>query len=220
MLSGVPYRELRPLFPPRPRGAINPAALPRYRGFYAQPKYNDIRTLIYFRPDSGIELFTRQREPHREYALTAGMSRSLGTLKLASGFYHVLDGGILRTPKKMPKGVDRPIILWDILVHESRYLVGTTYRERYALLKKVAGDPGRFETRTGHKLGLRIHGSLWMAPLYRSRFEERFTELARLEEIEGLVLKNPNGTLERAVRQENNGDWQIRVRKPTAIYPF
>jgi hypothetical protein len=40
------------------------------------------------------------------------------------------------------------------------------------------------------------------------------------DELEGLMLKNPRGKLEWGTKEENNGRWQIRVRKNTGRHLF
>lgn len=215
-----PFTEFRALYPPRPRGAINPATLSRYKGFFGQYKYNDIRTLIYLFPDGRVELLTRHKVPHRFYELTEKMTENLRSLDLERGHFHILDGGVQRVPMKLPRGEERPVILWDILVHKSVYLTGSTYRQRSALLTRICGHPKQLEKKTSHELGLVIEDSLWLAPTFKRGFEERYRATSTMEEVEGLILKDPNGKLERAVREENNGSWMIRVRKQTASYVF
>lgn len=214
----MPLKLDRPilLYPPRPGGAINPATLNRYSGYFAQYKYNDIRTLVYFYPDSHIELLNRHKQPHAIYSLTESMLASLRSLRLAAGSFHVLDGGLMH--KKTPLR-DR-IILWDVLVYDSQYLVQTTFRERYELLKKICGDPKEYESQTGHHIALKIAERLWLAPVFTTNLPSRYESLLHLDEIEGLVLKDPNGKLEPAIRPDNNLGWQIRVRKPHANYAF
>lgn len=209
--------ELKRLYPPRAETAINPVTLDKYRGFIAQYKYNDIRTLIFIVNGTGIELTTRKREPHKEYRLTSAMTRALLSLNLDHSKNHVLDGGILR---HVLIGKAQPIILWDILVHNDDYLLGTRYQERYELLASICGDPKSPEAITGHQIGLEIAPVLWLAPVFRSNFYARYEETLRLDFLEGVILKNPNGKLERSLRAQNNTSWQIKARKPRPGYSF
>ncbi|MCM2277458.1 MAG: hypothetical protein NDJ89_05230 [Oligoflexia bacterium] len=204
----------RPLFPPRPEGSLPPESLSGLRGHIVQPKYDDIRAVIYFLPDSGITLLSRQREPIASFRMTDRMRASFERLKLPRGEFHVLDGGLLRRWR------DR-VVLWDVLVYRGNHLLGTTYRQRYELLKKIAGNPVKWEGDTGHRIALRIAETLWLAPdLGGSGLHETFARFREIEGIEGFVLKDPNGRLERGIRERNNGTWQIRVRKPSANYFF
>ncbi|MCM2323039.1 MAG: hypothetical protein NDJ90_07230 [Oligoflexia bacterium] len=216
-LPGVPYRAFRPLYPPRPEARVSPASLPRLRGFIIQLKYDDIRTVVYFHPDSKITLLTRQREALASYAMTDAMRASLHSLRLPKNEFHVLDGGLLRQSSRRDR-----LVLWDILVYRSRYLVGSTYRARFELLHALAGHPRQHETETGHRLALRIAPSLWLAEDLSGAGDplKLFKWAASLDGIEGFVLKDPNGKLERGLHERNNGSWQLRVRKPSANYLF
>jgi hypothetical protein len=111
-------------------------------------------------------------------------------------------------------------VLWDILVWNNQYLVGTSYLKRYRLLSQVCGNPSRYESETGRSIALRVNSCVWLAPVFRNELRRRFDELTPLHEIEGLVLKNPSAKLQWGLREDNNGDWQIRVRKPRHDYGF
>jgi ATP-dependent DNA ligase len=206
------------IFPPRPGGAINPSEVDRFGRFLAQYKYNDIRTLIHLLPGGEIKILSRKKEALRSYTLTALMKKSLRALKLKKDSYHVLDGGLMRSAFGLSR--EKSIVLWDILVHENQYLLLTTYAERYRLLETIAGCPRRSEHETGHQIGLEIRPHLWLAPLFRSHFSDHFKKAEQAEDLEGLVLKNPRGKLRWGSSEENNGEWQIRVRKTNGRYVF
>jgi hypothetical protein len=211
------FESFRMLYPPRPGGAIRPDTIGRYRGFWAQYKYNDIRNLAYVFPDGDVKFFTRHREPHRLYQLTDAMRKAIRSLGLPLGAFHVLDGGLLYGKGASVR--DR-LIVWDALVLDGRYLIGTTFAERYRELAARLGNPVEPERETGWELALRVNSHVWLAPVFTESLAERYASRIHLTEIEGLVLKNPGARLERALREENNGTWQIRVRKPHANYEF
>ncbi|OFZ79107.1 MAG: hypothetical protein A3K03_00390 [Bdellovibrionales bacterium RIFOXYD1_FULL_44_7] len=205
------------IFPPRPSNAINPAAVNQFPGFIGQYKYNDTRNLIYIFPDGHIELYNRHKERHLTYKPTKNMLQSIKSLNFPLCRFHVLDSGLMHNKTRNIK--DR-IILWDILVFNGKYLIGTTYNWRYELLRKLVGDPTEPEDETGHRIALRINRNLWLAPIFTENLDAKYKQLLHMDEIEGLVLKDPNGKLEWGIRPENNGSWQIRVRKPNPNYSF
>lgn len=209
------FDEFRPIYPPRPELNINPATLGRYRGFIAQYKYNDFRALLYILPDGSISLLNRYRQLMR-YVMSDAMKKAIQAIRVKPGYFYVFDGGLMIRAGKVR---DR-LILWDILVHENEYLVGTTYRDRYRLLFQIMGEPNRFERETGHKVALQVNRYVWIAHSFTDQFEERYRSAIVLDEIEGLVLKNPAGRLEQGIFEHNNGSWMIRVRKPSALYTF
>src|SRR4051794_29030303 len=81
----IKYDQFTAIYPPRPKGAINPAMVSKFSGFIAQYKYNDWRTVIYLLPDGRIELFNRHKKPHTAYRLTSAMKSAIQSLKLPLG---------------------------------------------------------------------------------------------------------------------------------------
>jgi hypothetical protein len=216
----VPIAEVPRIYPPRAKGLLNPTLLARpsmIKGLHAQLKLNDVRLLIHLHPDGNIELLTRQLEAPREYVLTDAMMGSLRALKLPKGVDHLLDGGVFRKGELRIR--DR-IVLWDILVFSGRYLLGSRYGDRYRFLRKCCGNPNRRETETGRGLGLRINANLWLIEEFTEHFSELYESYVDLDEVEGLMLKDPRGKLEWGLQPENNSSWQLRVRKPHPNYAF
>jgi ATP-dependent DNA ligase len=213
----VRFDTLKPIYPPRASHAINPDALLNFKNFWAQYKYNDTRTLIYVMPDGKIELFNRHKEHHVMYKMSEAMHRSLKSLSLSPGKMHVLDGGLMHNKTRNVK--DR-IVLWDILVSDSEYLIGSTYRSRYEKLLVLMQEPKELEQETKHQIALRVNQNIWLAQIFKEELGKRYQELIHLDEIEGLILKDPNGRLQWGIKEENNGAWQIRVRKPNPNYRF
>lgn len=208
--------ELEKLYPPRAEAMAPPSTLGRFKGFIAQYKYNDIRTLFHVGPQ-GIELYTRKREPVREYQLTAEMQQAWNSLHLSRDQHHTIDGGILR--HLVLRG-QSPIIVWDILVHDGIYLLGTTYRERYQLLKRICGGSFRAESLTGREVGLVVTGLLWLAPWYENGFENLYEKTLDVDYLEGLILKDPRAKLASGFHERNNTRWQIKFRKQSKSYMF
>jgi len=205
--------ELPKIYPPRPRGAIHPSTVGRYRGYLAQYKVNDIRVLIAIMADGEVAIQSRKREPVRSFRLDATFRREFAKLRTRKGAPYLLDGGIFRADFGRER---RPIVLWDLLVDAGDYLLGSTYRERYDRLRKLAGNPSRLERITGYACGFVIAPELWLARNFTENFAARFEKTRAMDEVEGLVLKNPRGRLQWGIAEENNGDWNIRVRKANA----
>ena len=208
--------ELVRIYPPRIEIILPPENLERIRGYYAEYKYNDIRTLIHILPGE-ILLMTRKREPVKEYSLTEPMKNALNRLRLDPTKLHTLDGGIIR---HLSIGGEHPIVLWDVLVHDNIPLIDRTMVDRYRLLEKICGHPKKLENSTGHQIGLEVSGALWLAPLFTSNFKARYLVATQVDYLEGLVLKNPHAPLESSRHEENNTSWQIKIRKPAKNYAF
>lgn len=204
------------LYPPRIETAIRPDTLRKYRGFIAQFKYHDVRTLVSL-PD--LELRNRHRQKLVEYRITPSLTRDLHQLAWNENGPLLLDGGILR--ESVPK-VGRPLILWDILVYDGRYLLGTPYRERYELLCSLCGNPRTPEPYTGQRIAIEVTREIWLAPCFErsENFPGIFARTLPVSYLEGLVLKNPAAPLERSLSESNNTRWQLKVRKPRTDYAF
>jgi ATP-dependent DNA ligase len=213
----VAYKQMFVMFPPRPSTSIKAEHIGDYPGWLAQRKFNGTRTTVFIDPAGDVHLRNRQREEHRAYKVTDEMIESCRALPLERGAWHVLDGELLHSKTKAIK--DR-VVLFDLLVHDSKYLLGTTYRDRLDLLDYSLGEPDEYEDESGHQLAFRVNGNLWLAETFTDEFERHFRELLALDEIEGLVLKDPGGKLTAGVTEKNNEGWQIRVRKEHKNYAF
>ena len=204
-----------------------PRDVHKISGFIAQYKYDDWRTLIYFLPNGEIRFYSRKKARLPRYKPPVAMMASLKKLKLAPNRLHVLDGGLLHYKTSRIKNT---LVIWDVLVQDGNYLAGTTYRDRYALLQKICENPKEAaflsypDEKTGKikrlSVGLKIAPHLWLAPQLKGDFKKIFDRTVPFEELEGLVLKDPNARLERAFHRDENARWQIRARKPRIDYAF
>lgn len=213
----VPYVKFWCPFPPRPTASIPPTRIAEFDGWLAQRKFNGTRTMVFVDPDGEVVLRTRHREEHRAYAITDAMVESIKSLDLDRGKWHVLDGELLHS--KTTRIKDR-LVLFDVLVHAGRYLVGTTVEERLPMLRKITRDPTTHEDETGCRIALVAAPTLWVAETFsdQARYDALYEQAIGLDELEGLVLKNPGGRLSPGVSEQNNGEWIVRVRKPHKNY--
>lgn len=221
----IPYKKMFVMWPPRPEGSADPETLDKYPGWWAQRKFNGTRTLVFIDPKGKVHLRTRQREEHKAYQLTYEMENSIMSLldmhddpnspRFEAGKWQVFDGELMHSKTS---GVKDRIVLFDILVHNGSYLTGTTVRERYEILTYGLGTPDTTETETGRGIALQVNENIWLAEVFEETFAEFFSELTDMDEIEGLVLKDPDGILKPGVSEKNNSEWLVRVRKPHKNY--
>ncbi|OFZ17963.1 MAG: hypothetical protein A2X94_08710 [Bdellovibrionales bacterium GWB1_55_8] len=237
LLRGVPIAKIfsvktnavsaRLIYPPHPAITWRPERLDELKGYVAQYKYDDWRILVYFVPGAGVQLFGRRKAPLPRYRPPEQMLRELNALPVTRDKLQVLDGGLLHYKTSRIKDT---LVFWDILIHDGRYLLGTTYRERYDLLTRILGTPvepvslSYADEASGVRkdivIATRASRHIWLAHLLQGDFQRHFREAAPLPEIEGLVLKDPNARLTRAHRAESNASWQIRARKPGENYEY
>jgi ATP-dependent DNA ligase len=224
-MMSIPFESFKLIYPPHPAVTWHPKDFHNISRFIAQYKYDDWRVLIYFFPNGTIDFYNRKKEKLPRFQAPAKLLDSLQKLNLPHGCFHVLDGGLLHYKTSRVKNT---IVLWDILVFENRWLIGSSYKERYKILKSVCGNPLKNVTLKYRKDGkaiavdvaLEVTKHLWLARSFRGNFRELFEKARPLAEIEGLVLKDPNAKLQRPFKMTENAKWLIRVRKPRIDYNF
>lgn len=222
----APRYSGRIMFPPRPKISIPPAVLPDYekKGYVAQLKFNGTRTLIELKPGGEIKFWTRRREPHKAYKPSRGMLNTLREIhEVANPDEHmVIDGELMHSKTKSLKDT---FIAFDLLVVNGDYLIGVPMIERYELLDDILIDPDQShkltkEKMTDRNIAIYIRKNFWLAEVFCFGFENEFKSRTDIDEIEGLVLKNPKAKLEYGHSENNNTDWQIRCRKPHKNYKY
>lgn len=220
------YNSFKFLFPPRPEHKIQPKLVSLYdtEEWVAQPKYNGSCCVLFLDGVSGPIIINRHNEPK---------TRVHASVDLASAHrgkgWMVLSGELMDKSKKGEDG--EPIvgfIIWDILVYESRYLLGMTLYDRLSLLEKIypcsrgmyIGPNGLVDIK--HLCSTGTTG-IFKSPTYfggQKYFTELYSDIVRVDAYEGLVLKKLQSKLEPGFNSANNNLWQLKIRKPTKNYQF
>lgn len=220
----LPYTDFRYLYPPRTEMRIPPGPGPVRKMWEAFPdaiaqfKENGTRNMFYIFPDQHAECWNRGADgtptQQKQYSLTKKMTEQLGNLKLPAGKFHVLDGELLHSKTTDIKDVS---YMFDILVYNGEYLLGATYGERYALLRRLMGD--RFFP---EDLNPKI-GEMYLAQSFPvSQWGAMWEKALAVKHCEGLVLKRtgPISRLVPGTRIINNDGFMLRVRKPHKNYEY
>lgn len=198
------------LWPPRPTKTVMPdfLGIVEKQGWICQVKKNGTCTVIEYDAASGsVKAWTRHNEPHKQW--TPDLSGPcLRKLKELTGGTYILVGELLHS--KVP-GIRDTLYLFDILVHDGKSLVGASYRERLGLLFSL------WEIKEQNPHYVKVDERLWIANSFRSGFRNLFDSLVSPED-EGLVMKNPEATLDPCVRELANTKWSLKCRKPTKNY--
>jgi hypothetical protein len=197
-------------------------------GWTAQYKYNDTRTLIKITPTGNqpnIELWNRHAQRFTSFTPSPALQEQLQDLahKLNLNNWTLLDGGTL---DQKHSAIKQTIAIWDILVLNGHHLTGTTYTHRYDFLagKLTTGEPFTHTHPThapitiGHKISNNIlmpinHNTnwlnLWEGPIKTINTPYTHSHIGKggikTQEchpvLEGLVMKNPAGKLERGMKK-------------------
>lgn len=227
----------RYIFPPRP--LHDPVPFDRI-GMYAryswqaQIKYNDKRSEISVN-NGLVELFNRHKSKHKTFTLTAELREELlvvfrDVLGLDVSQWSYLDGGLLDGKNKHISGL---FVIWDILVREGEWLIGSTYGERYKwLLEKAEAIGGKpFIVEINGKqfdFGIKLSEHIFL-PRVSNDYQAVWdfvhavntaagwsTATGGEPVVEGVILKDPSGVLkpDNGV-EENNNTWSARSRVRT-----
>jgi ATP-dependent DNA ligase len=202
------------IYPPRPEDCIPPDMDMKWlRTWKCQLKHNDTRTIIHYDNDT-IKLYNRHKEPLKKHVITDQLHQSLTSLRdrLQITSDTILDGGLIGNSL---------LILWDILRHNGKDLIGTTYQERHARLQGISSlenDPY-----LGHKIADAIHTPHNYDYEERARLWETVAKTNEKENrivLEGIVYKDQTATLEPMYKQKNNMTWMVKSRITTGRHRF
>jgi hypothetical protein len=214
----VRYEEYQYLYPPRPEHAIPPHMINVYerQGFVAQVKKNGTCSVIAVAPDRSLTCMRRHGPtvPHKLWTPTAASSRMFRRLK-GKGWY-VFVAELLHSKTPTIKDTN---YLFDLLVDDGEYLVGTTFAQRQERLQAlmlplvVSKRPAVMES---HYV---IDDHLWLARVHTKGLKQLFDSLEKHED-EGIVLKKPNARLDLCFNERANQAWQVKCRKGHKNYGF
>lgn len=212
------------IYPPRPEYKCPAADLAKYDNgqYLAQPKYNGTCVPIFTNGDE-LHVFNR----HKERLALLNNYNAIEFRKLAvSKNWYVYVGEYLNKGKYGETGVKEKnkFVIWDVLVWDGKYLVGSTFSERLDLLENIfpcqrvaVSDKGM--EAYDHLCCTSLNG-IYKAPTYTHNFIELYKQIVKTDLYEGLVLKKKDSKLSFGTQELNNHDWQIKCRKETKIYAF
>lgn len=220
--SFTEYNKYSYLFPPRPIQTTKHTELGKYDigKFIAQPKYNGTCCNVFISKDEIIVMNRHKGSITSQYSHIdfRGMHRGEGWMVICGEFLNKNKAG------EDGKPFNLKFVIWDILVYEGRYLLGTTFGERMDLLEqlypcsKMIVEKDKF---IAYKhLCFTPHANVFRAPCYDKNFEALYSSIVDTDLYEGLVLKRRDAKLSFGLTEKNNNDWQIKCRKPTKNYDF
>jgi ATP-dependent DNA ligase len=209
------------LYPPRPVETTKHTELYKYDNglFLAQPKYNGTCCEV-FMNETEMIVMNRHNQPisskYHNIDLR-GMYRGSGWMVICGEFLNKNKTGEDGLPFNLK------FVIWDILVYNGKYLIGSTFEQRMNLLEQLypcskmkVGE--KFESL--NYLCFTEHKNVYKAPVYPTSFAILFELISKVDVYEGLVLKRKDAPLKYGLSEKNNNDWQIKCRKPTKNYRF
>lgn len=208
------YNAFEYLWPPRPANAQSPELLKMYErmGWVAQTKKNGTCNFIAISPEKELITMNRHNEPHKSWVPNRTLMAPF--LSLPGKGWYVFIAELLHN--KVTGGPRDTNYIFEVLVNDGDYLVGSTQAERNALLQEL------FPIASEDYEKYVVDEHTWIAKNQVATadrsFKAMFQETLSQPENEGIVLKNPNAKLQFCSRQAANSDWQVKCRKAHKNY--
>lgn len=200
------------MYPPRPESAVTCDLIAMYEkeGWVGQYKKNGTCAVIGVGPDHSFQWMNRHRD-NLKWTPTERIAGMLWEI-FGSSKWTVLVGELLHSKVK---DIRNKLYLFDYIVLEGEYQLGTTFREREKILQERFEPYVEAESES-HWLAT---DDVWLAKTQVIGLEAIFRSMNKPED-EGLVLKDPEGKLRDCERLKTNGHWQVKVRHPKANFPW
>jgi hypothetical protein len=206
------YDNFKFMYPPRPEYVTSPDQLDKYeKSHIGQPKLNGSCCLIFIKGKE-FKYYNRHGKP----TLTGFKLKinDLEVLNCGNDKWNVIVGEYMN---KSQTGLDGKVwnhkfVIFDILVYNGEYLLGSTFEERLKLLDSMFG------TVDENEYLYKVNENVYRVKSFRSNFLETWNKITTIGMLEGWVLKKPDAKLERGLSEKNNTLWQLKSRKSTLNY--
>ena len=211
-MKSRPYKK-QYIYPPRPEFRVNYNSLSKYddNTYLCEPKLDGSNCTLYI-----SSLAYSQRNRHKGTITNFKMDdKEIQRLYTGDGEI-VLVGEYMNKSKLGTDGklFNKKFVIFDILVYENQYLVGSTFEERYKLLKSI------YDIKSYDDYLYQISDNVFLVKSFNDKFEKRFKSIVKVDMLEGWVLKRKDAKLERGTREKNNINSQLKCRKETKNYQF
>ena len=210
----INYNKFWYMYPPRPKNAIPSEDLNFYDNgsMLGQIKCNGSNCLI-FMNENHISVWNRHNSRLTNFNLDENEIRSL----YRGNGWMVINGEYMNKSKRGVDGqvFNNKLIVFDILVYNSEYLVGETFSRRVEMVYGL-WDLGESDIDFMNK----ISENCYLIKSYQNGFNNLFDKWTGIDMVEGLVLKRSNAKLEIGGSENNNTKTQLKSRKKTKLYQF
>jgi hypothetical protein len=209
------YPKFSFIYPPRPKNSVSPTELNYFENqcLIAQPKINGSNTVLFLNKE---QLIVMNRHGQRLTGFSINTDEILSLYK-GTGGWMVLNAEYLNKSQTDETGrvFNHKLIIFDILVYDSNYLVGSTFESRVKLLDELYGNK-----ECDKEYLYNISENVYRVKTYTENFENLFNNLIKIGMYEGLVFKRMSGKLEMGLRELNTCASQFKIRKGTKSYKY
>jgi ATP-dependent DNA ligase len=208
------FESYRYIYPPRPKNPVSPKDLDFWDNgsLLSQAKLNGSNTLI-FSDKTTFRVMNRHNQPLSNFKIKSEVESLLSKMDGHS----VINGEYLNKGKLDQFGnrfVDK-LVIFDILVKESQYLIGSTVQERVNIMNESFNpQESKWEYID------QVSENIFMVKSYTDGFSDLFDKVTKIDMMEGLVLKRKSAKLEMGTTEDNNSKWMIKSRKPHKNYKY
>lgn len=205
------------IWPPRPENAIDSSDLLYWDNgtLLGQCKLNGSNTTIY---TNGHKTFVMNRHNQRLTNFKISNSEISNLYVCKAGEWLVINSEYLNKSKQDENGniFNDKLIIFDILVYKSDYLLGSTFNERVELLDDIYG---RIDSDKSYLYG--ISENIYRVKSYDRNFKQLFDSFTNnCPVVEGLVMKRKNAKLEIGNSEKNNNKSQLKCRVRSKNYKY
>ena len=210
------YTNYRYIFPTRPKNSISPEDLNFWDNgsLISQPKLNGSNCVIFTNGDI-VMVMNRHGQRLTNFSIPLNEIKSI--YKGNKGEWMVINGEYLNKSKQDERGVtfNHKLVLFDILVFKSQYLLGKTFNDRIELLDELYG---KIDSEKDYLYS--ISDNIYRVKSYENNFKKIYDDLTKIDMIEGVVMKRKNAKLEVGNTENNNTKSQLKSRKATKNYKY
>lgn len=211
----LPYTKFEYLWPPRTQNKTSPDRLARYEdgNWGAEFKKCGTNNSIYVSPKKQLIARGRKNNEHADWSFSPESGK---LFQQVPGRDWWLFNAELLNNKVADDNLRDINYIFDVLVADGQYLIGSTYPQRRDLLLDVF-KPGLRKAERTHSHWV-LNDRTWLARSFDTDFVTLWEQAQEYPEDEGLMLKNKRCRLQYGAREKNNTDWLVRCRKPHMNY--
>ena len=176
-----------------------------------QPKLNGSNCLLFINGDT-IYSMNRHKDRLSRFEMDP---KEILNLYNGKGWM-VINGEYMNKAKLNSKNenFNKKLVIFDILVLDSDYLVGSTFKNRIDIID------GLWKSSEYDNYINQISDNVFKVKSFESGFTEIYNGLVETDMYEGLVLKRKSAKLEIGASESNNTKSQVKFRKPTKNYKY
>jgi ATP-dependent DNA ligase len=209
------YENYSYIYPPRPLNSIPSDELIYFDNntLLCQCKLNGSNATIYTNGEKVI-VMNRHNQRLTNFQINEA---EIKAMYRGNGSWMVINGEYMNKSKSDEKRqvFNHKFVIFDILVLDNDYLVGSTFEQRVLLLDELYGN-----VPCEKDYLWKASENIYRVKSYTRDFLELYNSLVEIDMIEGLVLKRKGAKLERGNSESNNVRSQIKCRKPTRNYRY